>query len=201
MPMQQIDAGFRLGGGDGGGHIAVADQADARAGLAHFLDERLMARPDKNDHRKIFDSAALRLGQRLEIFGRRLVEIDDALAGRSGRDLFHVGIGAMKQVAAIRHGDAPPSALGPPVAQMVVPSSGSSAMSTLGPPRADLLADVEHRRFVALAFADHHRAVDGKRIERLAHRVHRRLVRRFFVAAAGQPGAIQRRRFGYSHGF
>ena len=56
-------------------------------------------------------------------------------------------------------------AFGPPLAQIVVPSSGSSAMSILGPcAGADLLADVEHRRLVALALADDHRAVDVEHV-------------------------------------
>ena len=36
---------------------------------------------------------------------------------------------------------------------------------------ADLLADVEHRRLVALAFADDDRAVDGHRVHLAAHRL------------------------------
>ena len=63
----------------------------------------------------------------------------------------------------------------------------------------DLLTDVEHRRFVALAFADHDRAVDRQRIESFAHGVDRRLVRGFFIAASGPARAIQRRRFRYTN--
>ena len=40
----------------------------------------------------------------------------------------------------------------------------------------DLLADVEHRRFVALAFADDDRAVDRHRVHHLAHRLDGHLV-------------------------
>ena len=62
-------------------------------------------------------------------------------------------------------------------------------MSILGAAAgADLLADVEHRRLVALALADHHRAVDVEHVERLAHGVDRRLVGRVLVAVADQPG-------------
>ena len=42
---QQIDAGFRLGGRDRRGDVAVADQADARARLTNFLNDRIMPRP------------------------------------------------------------------------------------------------------------------------------------------------------------
>ncbi len=68
---------------------------------------------------------------------------------------------------------APPA----PVAHRLVPSSGSTAISTesalgliLG--RADLLADEEHRRLVALAFADDDGAVDGDGIQAAAHGFH-----------------------------
>ena len=88
----------------------------------------------------------------------------------------------------------------PPVAQIVVPSSGSSAMSILGPAaRADLLADVEHGRLVALALADHDRAVHLDLVERRAHGVDRRLVRRLLVAAAHHVRAGQRRGFRRTH--
>jgi hypothetical protein len=52
-------------------------------------------------------------------------------------------------------------AFGEPVAQRFVPSSGSDRDVDLGialAPGADLLADVQHRRLVALALADDHRA-------------------------------------------
>ena len=58
---------------------------------------------------------------------------------------------------------------------------------------ADLLADVEHRRFVALTFADDDRAVDRDRVERLAHRLDRDLVRLVPVALAHGVGAGDRR--------
>ena len=92
-------------------------------------------------------------------------------------------------------------ALGPPLAAIVVPSSGSRAMSILGPlPGADLLADVEHRRLVALALADHHGAVDVEHVERLAHRVDGGLVGGLLVAVADQPGAGEGRGLGHADG-
>jgi hypothetical protein len=61
---------------------------------------------------------------------------------------------------------------------------------------AHLLADIEHRRLVALAFADHHRALYGERIERRAHGVDGRLVGHLLVAAAHQLGGGECRRLG-----
>ena len=51
---------------------------------------------------------------------------------------------------------------------------------------ADLLADIEHRRLVALALADHHGAVDLERVERLAHRFDCGSVGGLFVAPPDQ---------------
>ena len=83
-------------------------------------------------------------------------------------------------------------AFGAPVAQRFVPSSGSTAMSTCGKPAAgralsacampDLLADVEHRRLVALAFADDDRAVDRHRVHHAAHRFDGDLIRPVAIA-------------------
>jgi hypothetical protein len=45
------------------------------------------------------------------------------------------------------------------LAHKVVPSSGSTAISTFGP---DLLADEQYRRFIHLAFTDHDGTIDRK---------------------------------------
>ena len=61
-----------------------------------------------------------------------------------------------------------------PVATRFVPSSGSTAMSIAGassPADADLLADVQHRRLVALALADDDRAFHLDLVHRDAHRL------------------------------
>jgi hypothetical protein len=81
-------------------------------------------------------------------------------------------------------------AFGEPVAQRFVPSSGSTAMSTSGSPSrpgADLLADVQHRRLVALALADDHRAAHRQAIHRLAHRLDGDAVRVLPVALPHRP--------------
>ena len=69
------------------------------------------------------------------------------------------------------------------------------------PARADFFADIEHRRLVTLAFADHHGAVDREGIESLAHSVDRRLIGSLLIAAAGPMRAVERRGLGYSDSF
>ena len=74
------------------------------------------------------------------------------------------------------------SAFGAPVAHRLVPSSGSTAMSTSRIAaavvavrrHADLLADVQHRRFVTLALADDDGAVDRDRVHLAAASPRRR---------------------------
>jgi hypothetical protein len=75
------------------------------------------------------------------------------------------------------------------LAVSVVPSSGSSAMSTSGPVAgADLLADVQHRGLVALTLADDDDALDVEQVQLVAHGVDGGLVGGLFVAAPDQPG-------------
>ena len=64
---------------------------------------------------------------------------------------------------------------------------------------ADLLADEQHRRLVALALADHHRAVDRQLVELAPHGVDRGLVGGLLVAAAAQPRRRHRRALGHAH--
>jgi hypothetical protein len=90
------------------------------------------------------------------------------------------------------------------LAVIVVPSSGSSAISILGPSslrRADPLADVEHRRLVALALADHHRSVERELVELGAHRLDRGGVGGIVVAAADPVRRGDRRGFGHPDHF
>ena len=67
--------------------------------------------------------------------------------------------------------------------------------------RPDLLADVEHRRFVALALADHHGAVHRQLVERGAHRFDRGGIGGFLVAAADQLRRGDRRGLGHPDHF
>ena len=73
-------------------------------------------------------------------------------------------------------------------------------MSTFGPfAVADLLADEQHRRLVALALADHDRAVDRQLVQFAPHGVDRRLVGRLLVALAAQARRGDRRALGDAH--
>ena len=57
----------------------------------------------------------------------------------------------------------------------------------------DALADVQHRRLVALPFSNHHPAVDGDAIEAGAHRLDRDPVGKMAIAASHRVRAGDRR--------
>src|SRR5438309_1769111 len=97
--------------------------------------------------------------------------------------------------AAITPSGAPPI----PIKTSTPVSMQQLAMAGGAPPH--LLADVEHGRLVPLALADDDGAADVQGVERLAHRVHRRLIGRLLVASAHQPGRGHRRRLGEADGF
>jgi hypothetical protein len=61
--------------------------------------------------------------------------------------------------------------------------------------QADLLADVEHRRLVALAFPDHDGAVDRQGVHHLAHRIDGDLVGVLAVPLPHRVRARDRRLF------
>ncbi len=63
---------------------------------------------------------------------------------------------------------------------------------------ADFFADEQHRCLVPFAFADHHHACNIQHVQLFAHGIHRRLIRRFFIATPDQRGRRQRSGFGYA---
>ncbi len=120
-------------GGDDAADIAIGDQHDARAGLAHLGDQLGMARPVEDADDEIRGLGLLGLGECLQVGGGRLVEIDDFAEAAADRDLVHIDVGRVQEAALDSAIANTASALAPPFAVRVVPSSGSSAMSILGP--------------------------------------------------------------------
>ena len=135
-----------------------------------------MTRPIQHDDHQILHAPSERLRNRAQIEPHRRVEIDDIARARTDDQLFHVHVWRMEQAAAFRrgeHGDGVRRAGGAEV-RPFQRIDGDIHLRIAAPVRrlvrrADLLADVEHRRLVALAFADDDRAVDRHRVHHLAH--------------------------------
>ena len=181
-------------------HVAIGDQADRRAGLAHRLDRLGVAWPVEQDRRDLRRLHAFRLGQRHDVFVSRSIEIDGALRiARPDGDLVHVAVRRVQQRAFIgdrKRGDRTGHILGAQHRPLERIDGDIDFRSRLG---ADLLADEQHRRLVELALADHHRAVNRQLVELAAHRVDRGLVGGLVLAVAAQPRSRHRGALGDAH--
>ena len=181
-----VDAGFLgVGGPDDAGDVAVGDELDAGTGLAHGGDQLGMARPVENAGGDLRYAHALGLGQRVEGVGGRRVEIDDAvgIAGTDG-DLVHVHVGRIEQAAALgngQHGQRIGHRLGADGGALQRIDGDVDLGAVAG---ADLLADVEHRALVHLAFADDDAAPDVDLGQLLAHGIDGGAVGGLLVAPA-----------------
>src|SRR5271170_5353446 len=112
-----IDAGLiRLRGVDYAGHVAVADQAHRRAGLAHRRDDIGVARAIEDHGGDVLRLYALGLGELADVFIGRSVEIDDILRITGpDRDLVHIDVGGVQERPLFgngKRGDGPRHVLG-----------------------------------------------------------------------------------------
>src|SRR5213076_2173350 len=81
-PHHGVDVGAAHGRRDAGGEVAVADQLDARAGLADVGDQLLVARAVEDDDDQVLDVAPERAGDRLQVLVDRRVDVDRPLRRR-----------------------------------------------------------------------------------------------------------------------
>ena len=117
----------------------------------------------------------------------RRIELDRVLARRSDDDLLHVAVGSVQQPAlfrgrkhrdrARRTGRAQVRAF-----QRIDRDIDMRNFLPVGESSSDLLADIEHRRLVALALADDDGSVHGNRVHGFAHGLGRHLVAQLSVA-------------------
>ena len=200
-PKIDIDLGIRHRRRDHPVHVAIADQHDPSAGFPALGDQVLVTVTVQDARDKVGDFALLCFCQIAKIGGDRIVQADDSGRQTSAhRDLVHVDIGCVQKVAMFGQCDR---------GQRIRASLGGQRRALqwidrdvhAGTAGADLLTDIQHRRFVHLAFADHHRAVDRHRVERLAHGFHRRAVGLILLALADPMRGRQSRRLGHAHQF
>ena len=150
-----------------------------------------VARAVENADVDLFRLHALGLGQRVDVLDGRRIQIDDAVGiARPDRDLVHVAVRRVQQRRRARqwrqNGDGEFGrffAAHGRAFQRV--ERDVDLRPVLG---ADLLADVEHRRLVALALADDDGAVDRQAVQFAPHGVDGGLVGRLLVAAPTHSG-------------
>ena len=154
----------------------------------------------QHQHRDRAGVDTLGLGEATDVVGRGGVEIDHALGiAGTNRELLHVDVGGMQQGAAIghRHGrDRARHVLG---AQRGAFERVNGDVDLGAGLEADLLADIEHRRLVALALADHDGALDRQLVELAPHGVDGGLVGRLLLPVAAQPRRRHRRPLRHAH--
>ena len=88
-----VDAGLGEARRDGGGYVAVADQADAAADGAEGVDDRLMARAIEDDDHEVADALAELAGDDAEVGFERGIDLYADIAfgdGLADGDLLHV---------------------------------------------------------------------------------------------------------------
>mmetsp|Transcript_13816 Transcript_13816/g.35487 ORF Transcript_13816/g.35487 Transcript_13816/m.35487 type:complete len:358 (+) Transcript_13816:367-1440(+) len=171
---------------DGGGHVAVADEADAGARLAHLPDELLVARAVKDDGGDLTDGLPVCLRDREQIALGAVLETHRVRQNLRPHDqLLHVHAGArVVERAALRDGDHGDGAVAASGGQGGAIQRVDRNVHVREAAVADPLAAVQHRRLVLLALPDHHGAVHLDGVEHLAHHVDRRLIRRVLVPLA-----------------
>ena len=191
-----------IGGRDHAGDIAVGDQPDAAAERAQLGDDGLVPGTVEHAGGDVGGLDALRLGDRADVVGDRAREVDRPFGiARADRELLHVDVGRVEQAAALRDREDRKrvrAGLGGDRRALERVERDVDRRSAILR-RADALADVEHRRLVALALADDHGAVHRQLVERGAHRLDGGSVGGLLVAAADQPRGGDRRGFGDSH--
>src|SRR5262249_31169868 len=153
-----VDAGFGVGAMDHAGHVAVADQADRSAGLPDRRDHVGVAWPVEQDGGNFGRLDAFGPRQVHDVFVGWGVEIDGAfwIAG-ADCDLLHVAVRRVQQRTGIGHCDGrdrPWHVLGAERCPFQRINRNVDLRAMLG---ADFFTDEEHRGFVDLALADHHR--------------------------------------------
>ena len=157
--------------------------------------------PVEDDDRDVADPAAERLGDAPEVLGRATADVDLAGRDRADAQLLQVRVRGVDQAARLgrgEDGDRVGLAVGDEVRALErVDRDVDRRARRRGRARpADLLADVEHRRLVALALADDDRAGDLDLVHRPAHRLGRGAVGPVPVAAAHEARRRDRRRLG-----
>ena len=162
----------------------------------------VVSRPFEDDHGDVADLPAERLGDPAEVLGRGGADVDLAGRDRSDAQLLHVRVGRVGEAAGLgcrEDGDGAGLAVGDEVGALerVHRDVDPRDVVATGPRPTDTLADVEHRRLVTLALADHDPPGEVDLVHRPAHRLGRGGVGGILLAATHEPRRLDRRRLGH----
>jgi len=170
------------------GDVAVHDQLHPRAGGSNLLQEPLVAFAVEDDHGQVLDTTVLSSCDPFEVLRHRCRDVNHPGCRRSDDQLLHVVEMGVEHRAPLgeRHGRYPTR--NPPRDQPGAVDRIHCDVDCRGIAVADLLADVEHRGFILLPFADDHDAVHVDEPEAASHRIDSGLVCLLFLVAPHVPG-------------
>src|SRR4029453_9506735 len=154
----------------------------------------LMTLAVEDDHHQVVDVAAEALRDRLQVGLHRGVDVDHLACRRTDDDLVHVAVGSVQEPALLRrreHGDGAGRPGGAEVGAFERIDCDVDLEVVVSPP-PDVLPDEQHRRLVALAFPDHHRAPHGQRVHGLPHRLDGHVVGVLALPLTHRPGRLDR---------
>ena len=89
-PHHHVDPGAFERGHDGGGDVAVAEQTDPGAGLAHLFHQGFVPGPIQHNHREIGELQVLGEGDALEVVLDRIRDVDGAACLGADGDFLRV---------------------------------------------------------------------------------------------------------------
>ena len=183
-PIQEVDAGSLLRRGDRAGDVAVGDQSHARAHLPDALDRFLVPISIEDRDGDVLRLQLARLGDVADVVLDGGGDVDGLAALGSGRDLLHVDARAgIEHRASFGNGDDRQRVVFAARRQPCAVDRIDRDVHRRRLSGTDVLAVVEHRRFVLLPLADDDDPVDGDGVEHQAHGVDGGSVRGVLVAA------------------
>ena len=169
------------------GEIPVPDEADAGPGLSDVGDQLLVAGAIEHDHHEVVHVAVEGPGDGLQVVRHRRQDVHPPAGGARHHQLLHVDVGRVEQSPPLGRGQDRDRTRGTGRAEVRALEGVDGDVHGGPAPGAHLLADVEHRRLVALALADDDGAVDVDGLHLVTHGFDGDVVRALPVALAHGP--------------
>ena len=178
-------------------NIAVGNEMDACTCAADLVHQIIMAFAVQQYNSQVAYFSVKGFGNALQVFAYRCVDVDAAFGTRANGNFIHIHIGSVKQASFgsnSNYGDSARLAFGNKVRAFNRVNRNINFRAA----RTDMLADVQHRRFVHFAFTDYNRTADIYRIKHFSHRVNGKLVSPVFITAANAAAAGNSGSFRYT---